>query len=144
MTEETLIRKISGIPPSPAFSTPWENVMVKLSRRSALTVIAAAGAVPAGAAAAACVDDPDAELRRLWNEYQRLAQLSDAARDAHQPFRDVENAKLEEIRKRGLPWAEEQAAAAKVRDEGIECRRTLGGLERRVPPSFPHNQGDPQ
>jgi hypothetical protein len=81
----------------------------KLSRRSALTVIAAAGVVPAGGAGAACVaaDDPDAELRRLWSEYQRLVRLSDAARDAHQPFRDAADAKIATFEgdPRGADWA---------------------------------------
>ena len=87
-----------------------------LSRRSALTAISgAAVAVPAMGLAAHA--DPDAELRRLWIDYQRLAKVADAAHQSHLPFRAAADAKIEEIRSRNLPWAEERAAEDQLREE---------------------------
>jgi hypothetical protein len=79
MTEETLIRKISGIPPSPAFSTLWENVMVKLSRRSALAVVGSLPAVALPIPALACGGKPSALIEGLMRKYRAALAARTAA-----------------------------------------------------------------
>ena len=88
--------------------------MSNLSRRSALTAIGGAATALPAVAIAAC--EADAELSRLWLEYQRLDKISRAARDEHKPFRDAADAQRDRL-PRGLPFDAWDAAVNQLHSE---------------------------
>jgi hypothetical protein len=79
--------------------------MQSITRRNALTTVAALAAVPAVpvTALAMTADQPDTELRRLWAQYLDQLRIERACYAAHKPVYEAFTAKAVE-RDPGEPW----------------------------------------